>query len=273
MNIGSVSSRRFTPGNPVIRRQETTAQNQERALIRDIDSAKLTNTVTLGRQTYRKSDIQSKVRARPKASPAGAKRPATLTEKKSDFLQKLGEKLTPEEVRNLMGKASASLQALQSGNGNPEPVAVLAAHTYNFSKRQLQDTLPEGVSLQQARSQAKTSSATADKLALMDASAAYMRGLKAEQSRPAEPKPHAVSQEALAQIQADRVRTLLEVDKGWQDVWSEIQKGAAQRHQMAAETSQSISDIYQQLYLSQMKSNSKHAKQYVYLLTEVWPEA
>ena len=256
------------------RRQETTAQNQERALRRDIDSAKLTNTVTLGRQTYRKSDIQSKVRATPKASPAKAKRPATLAEKKSDFLKKFGEKLTPEEVRNLMAKASSSLQALQSGNGNPEPAAVLAAHTYNFSKRQLQDALPEGVPLQQARSQAKSDSAVADKLALMDASAAYMRGLKAEQSQQAEPtNPPAISQENLAQMQADRVRTLLEVNKGWQDVWSEIQKGAAQRHQMAAETSQSISDIYQQLYLSQMKSNSKHAKQYVYLLTEVWPEA
>lgn len=272
MNLGSVSSRRFTPGYPVIRRQETTAQNQEHALRRDIDSAKLTNTITLGRQTYRKSDIQGKLRVRPKALPAGAKRPATLAQKRSDFLSKFGEKLSPQEVKSLTEKASSSLQSLQSGGGSPEPAAVLAAHTYNFSKRQLQSALPEGTSLQEARSRAKGDSAMADKLALMDASAAYMRSLKAEQGRPPEP-PSVITQETLAQMQADRVRTLLEVNKGWQDVWSEIQKGAAQRHQMAAETSQSINDIYRQLYLSQMKAHSKHAKQYVYLLTEVWPEA
>lgn len=274
MNIGSVSFRRFTPGNPVTRRQETTAQNQERALERDIDSAKLTNTVTLGRQTYHKSDIQAKLRARTKPSSTKKKPPKTLAEKKSAFLSKFGEKLSPEEVKNLMEKASSSLQELQSGGRDQEPAAVLAAHTYNFSKRQLAGALPKGTSLDEARALAKSNPVVADKLALMDTTAAYLRGLKTQENRePDATRPSANPQERLAQMQADRVRTLLEVNKGWQDVWSEFQKGAAQRHQMAAETSQSISDIYQQLYLSQMKSNSKHAKQYVYLLTEVWPEA
>jgi hypothetical protein len=281
-----IGPRRLPTGIPSSRSFNTTTQIQQQATKRNIEQAKLQNTVTLGRQTSRSSDLEKATRTAAKAKPEQAKKTEaetnsqpTLENTKQSFLTAFGEELSPQETKQIMAAASSSLEELKGSGKNPDGAAVMAAHTYNFSKRSLQEALPDGATLSEARKLANSHPEIAGKLALIDSASAYMKQVKQNKnssSQTAEPqpqKPGGISREALAEMQADNVRTMLEVSKGWQQVFSERQKSAAQIYKLAADTSQEISDIYQQLHLRRAKSHAKHARQYVHLLTEVWPES
>ena len=176
-----------------------------------------------------------------------------------------------------MTAASSSIAELKNHGQSPDGAVVMAAHTYNFSKKSLQENLPDGTTLKEARNLANSHPEIAGRLALLDSASTYMKRIKKNQPTEdvgAQPKkPVGLSSEALAKIQADSIQTMLEVSKGWQQVLSQYRKSAAERCQLAADTSQEISDIYMRLHQSRARAHSQHAKQYVYLLTEVWPKA
>ena len=271
-----IGPRRLSLGTP--RTSDTTARIQDQATKKDVEQAKFQNTVTLGRQNFRTKDLEKKLRRAvtsrvQKGQEAKPEGPVTKTALENSFLTAFGEELSPQETKMIMGAASSSIEQLKSQGKKPDSAAVMAAHTYNFSKKSLQETLPQGATLSEARKLANSHPEIAGKLALIDSTSAYMKRLKqSAPSEQAETKPYGISPETIARLQADSIKTMLDVAKGWQQVFSEYQKSAAQRYRLAADTSQEISDIYQRLHLSQAKSHSKHAKQYVYLLSEVWPE-
>lgn len=249
---------------------------QEQALQQDIEQAKLRNTVTLGRQALRSSEPEEqKPPTRPALTSNSSNKSApTLEVTEQNFLTSFGENLSPEESRNIMEAASSSLQQLKMQGKEPNGAALMAAHTYNYSKKTLQESLPRGTSLSEARSLANSHPEVAGKLALLDSASAFLKQLKQKQAAPEQgQKKGAITPEAVARIQAERLKTLLEVNQGWRKVFAEIQKSAAERYKLAADTSQDIADIYRRIHLKQAKAHADHAKKYVYLLTEVWPES
>jgi DNA-binding XRE family transcriptional regulator len=275
-----IGPRRLPTTTP--RTDDNTARIQQQATLRDVEQAKIQNTVTLGRQTYGTKDLEKKLRnvVTPrvqKGQKAKPESPATKVSLENTFLTTFGEELSPGETKEIMGAASSSIEQLKSRGKKPDSAAVMAAHTYNFSKKSLQEALPQGTTLSDARKLANSHPEIAGKLALLDSASAYMKRVKQNESseKPESKleKPSGISRETIAQLQADSIQTMLEVANGWQQVLSQYQRSAAERYKLTADTSQEISDIYQRLHLSQAKSQAKHAKQYVYLLSEVWPEA
>jgi hypothetical protein len=82
--------------------------------------------------------------------------------------------------------------------------------------------------------------------------------------------PYHLSPEKQAELMAQNHQTMMEVSKIYTQMFADMQKAAAQRHQIMAETAQSISDIMMSIHANRQKSFAKHNSMYLTMLTESW---
>ncbi len=284
MKIGAGSA------NPINAR----TYNQSLALKRDVSQAQQRNVNTFGRQNQRGVECRTTpgpeearvVLARPalqKEEPPSAKAvettevtstPPTKSQLEMTFLNTLSQELPDADVRSLSRQTQQSLLAISKNGGQAEPSPVLAAHTYNHAKRTLSDLMP-GAGLNEIRKAARGDAEVGAMVRLMDSSAALLRSTKRETARqPREqelPAPD-TSSVALAEMMAERQKTILSVGETLTNIAAERMKTAAQIHQIEAETNQTISDIYMQIFTNRARAASEGHKKQVYLTTEVWPD-
>ena len=79
--------------------------------------------------------------------------------------------------------------------------------------------------------------------------------------------PYHLSPEKQAQMMAENHQTQLEIQKIFSQMVADMQKAAAQRHQIMMETATTISDMMMQTYIRRQQSHDKHAQAYLGLIT------
>lgn len=79
--------------------------------------------------------------------------------------------------------------------------------------------------------------------------------------------PYHLSPEKQAQMMAENHQTQLEIQKIFTQMIADMQKAAAQRHQIMMETATTISDMMMQTYIRRQQSHEKHAQAYLGLIT------
>jgi chemotaxis protein histidine kinase CheA len=82
--------------------------------------------------------------------------------------------------------------------------------------------------------------------------------------------PYHLSPEKQAAMMAENNATMMEVSKIYTQMFADMQKAAAERHQIMAETAQSISDIMMSIHANRQRSFAKHHSQVLTMLTDSW---
>ena len=71
-------------------------------------------------------------------------------------------------------------------------------------------------------------------------------------------------------MMAQNHQTMMEVQKIYTQMFADMQKAAAQRHQIMQETAIAISDIMMSLHTKRAASFAKHHQAYLSILTDSW---
>lgn len=82
--------------------------------------------------------------------------------------------------------------------------------------------------------------------------------------------PYHLSPEKQAEMMAQNHQTMMEVQKIFTQMFADMQKAAAQRHQIMQETAIAISDIMMSLHTKRAASFAKHHQAYLTILTDSW---
>lgn len=82
--------------------------------------------------------------------------------------------------------------------------------------------------------------------------------------------PYHLTPENQAQMMAENRKTMEEINKIYTQMFADMQKAAAQRHQIWQETSISISEIMMSLHARRAQSHAKHFQTYLSILTDRW---
>ncbi|MCA9775422.1 MAG: hypothetical protein KC800_01840 [Candidatus Eremiobacteraeota bacterium] len=82
--------------------------------------------------------------------------------------------------------------------------------------------------------------------------------------------PYHLSPEKQAELMAQNHQTMLKVQEIYTQMFADMQKAAAQRHQIMQETAIAISDIMMSLHTKRAASFAKHHQAYLTILTDSW---
>ncbi|MFA5507695.1 MAG: hypothetical protein WC314_10940 [Vulcanimicrobiota bacterium] len=82
--------------------------------------------------------------------------------------------------------------------------------------------------------------------------------------------PYHLSPEKQAELMAQNHQSMQEIQKIYAQMWADMQKAAAQRHQIMQETALAVSEIYMSLHAKRAASFSKHHQMYLSILTDSW---
>ena len=82
--------------------------------------------------------------------------------------------------------------------------------------------------------------------------------------------PFHLSPEKQAELMAANHQSMQEVSKIYTQMFADMQKAAAQRYQIMADTATAISDIMMQIYAKKQQSFAKHHSMYLTMLTDSW---
>ncbi|MCA9775779.1 MAG: hypothetical protein KC800_03650 [Candidatus Eremiobacteraeota bacterium] len=256
---------------------------RESALQSDIKSAQATNSRVLGRQSRLsrlekpENEFQPRSASVEQGAPAPTAQPTSeqleaLAEKANQkevrFLENFSQSLSPGEARKLTTRASESLLAMAQSGEESSPGPVLAAHSYNHAKNELNELMP-GADSKAVRAAAKEDPKVQKLVGLMDSSGSYLRTARESQSqeRPGE----TLSPTFLAQMIADRQQTMNSVYETLTRIAAERMKTAAEIHALEAQVSQEIADIYMSLFVKQAKAAAKDNQNAIYLLSGNYP--
>lgn len=80
--------------------------------------------------------------------------------------------------------------------------------------------------------------------------------------------PFKLNPEQQAQMFADNVKTMQAIQNIYQQMWAEIAKARAQRHQLMMETANSINNIMMEIHVNRQKSSENHRKAFMSVIME-----
>lgn len=260
---------------------------QSRQLRTNVEAAKLKNTRTLGKQQLKglkeeprnegpKERIVLSRRSEQAAPPEKAEKSESkekapsLAELESSFLNSVSENMSPDDTSKLARRAQSSMQRMKDGGGKPKLESVLAALTYNHALGRAKSEYP-GMTLKQLRAVSKEDREARGLVSLVETSSQYLRETKRLQAQPQEALPPDALEQA--QARAERMAAIREMAKANLQMQQENRETFAKIHALDSSTSQDILDMMNKSFFRQHNSLQEHHKQYVYLLTEVWPKA
>lgn len=206
-----------------------------------------------------------------------------------------GNKKDLEDI--ITQSASIDTSKLPAGESGRE--VALAATALKTAVAKLQAKMP-GATKEQIRAAAKTDPEVAKWAAIADAAGNYLNEVKAEspqataQAAAADPNaaaatgnpaaaaagepgkgpdammqnPFRLNPEQQAQMFAENVKTMESIRNIYQQMWSEIQKARAQRHQLIMETANAINQMMMESHVNRMKSSENHRKAVMAVILE-----
>lgn len=223
--------------------------------------------------------------ASPSTSPS-AEALANFTE--TLFALQHGDK---KELENIFTEAM-SVDTSKLGESGQE--ISLAATALRTALAKLQAKMPNA-SKEQIREAAKTDPEIAKWAAIADAAGGYLSAMKAEggalppadaggasseappaaggqqpQNPVSDPgqSPFALDPVTQAQMMADNVKTAEEIKNIYQQMWAEVKKAQAQRHQIMMETANAVNEIMMGIYVNRQKSSQAHFSRVLSMLRE-----
>lgn len=255
------------------------------ALKSDIKQAQLRNTRSFGKQQVRGLDdgpktsgpkekitltrLDDSTTTEPEPAPKPQQSEPDLESLESSFLNSFARNLSSDESSQLAKRAQASQAQIRANGGTgvkAEPV--LAALTYNHALSQAKSEYP-GMKPAQLRVQAQTDPRAKQLLELLDSSRQYLKETKKQPKAPQEPTFSTLEQ---ANAQAEQMGFLRDFAKTAAQMREDDRKTAAKIHALTHQTNQEILDMMNESFFRQYDSLQKHNQEYVYLLTEVWPD-
>lgn len=211
-----------------------------------------------------------------------------------------GNKKDLEDI--ITQSASIDTSKLPAGESGRE--VALAATALKTAVAKLQAKMP-GATKEQIRAAAKTDPEVAKWAAIADAAGNYLNEVKAEspqataQAVAADPaaasvtgdpavagaggaaagapgkgqdpmmqNPFRLNPEQQAQMFADNVKTMESIRNIYQQMWAEISKARAQRHQLILETANAINQMIMESHVNRMKSSENHRKSIMAVILE-----
>ncbi|MFA5506180.1 MAG: hypothetical protein WC314_15800 [Vulcanimicrobiota bacterium] len=284
--------RSLRPGgsNPTLAR-ESLNKVQNTALTQNLESAQRTNVRTLGRQQLRGPELLSafknysaspgalKLRAKPHEAAkevengVSVRSDGKLLKQKEKFLSSF-LRLDSESTEQLAERTGDSLGTIEANGGAAEATQVLAAHTHNHARKLLKEKLP-GADPAQLREAAQSDPEVGQALEVLNAASGYLKASRnAPSPTPAADKSQALARaKALAEQAAQTHQNYLQMSEIYTQIHAERLKTAAQIHELAAATSQQISDMMMKGYLNRLKLAGKFHQKMVYLVSDNWPRA
>lgn len=183
--------------------------------------------------------------------------------------------------------AMVDTSKLPAENGRELALASTALRT---AVAKLQAKMP-GASKEQIREAAKTDPEVAKWAAIADSAQNYLNEVKAEaspvsgvastepgassQAAGAPPKgqemmqnPFKLNPEQQAQMFADNVKTMQAIQNIYQQMWAEISKARAQRHQLMMETANAVNNMIMESHVNRMKSSENHRRSIMAVILE-----
>lgn len=182
---------------------------------------------------------------------------------------------------------SAAVDTSQMAAGDSGREVALAATALRTAVSKLQAKMP-GATAEQIREAAKTDPEVAKWAGIADSANSYLTEIKAENAAQATPGDDAsapapgvpgrdsaprndsfkLDPEQQAQMMADNVKTMEAIRNIYTQMWAEIQKARAQRHQLMMETATAINTMMMESHVARMKSSDSHRKMMMSVILE-----
>lgn len=200
---------------------------------------------------------------------------------------------------------SATIDTSKLPGGESGREVALAATALKTAVAKLQAKMP-GATKEQIRAAAKTDPEVAKWAAIADAAGNYLNEVKAESPQAtaqaaaaADPNavtpagsagpeavgpngtgapgkgqdpnmmnPFRLNPEQQAQMFADNIKTMESIRNIYQQMWAEVSKARAQRHQLIMETANSINQMIMESHVNRMKTSENHRKMIMAVILE-----
>lgn len=224
--------------------------------------------------------------------PAGSKSGEALMSF-TDTLFGLDDKKDVESI--LTQAASVDTSKLPGAEGGQGQEVAVAATALRTAVAKLQAKMP-GATAEQIREAAKTDPEVAKWAAVADSANNYLSEIKAEgaaaapgvvgadpaaaagaagagaapqgASGPMRENPFQMNPEQQAQMFADNVKTQQAILNIYQQMWAEVSKARAQRHQLMMETANSVNQMIMESHVNRMKSSEQHRRSIMSVILE-----
>jgi hypothetical protein len=203
-----------------------------------------------------------------------------------------GNKKDLEDI--ITQSAMIDTSKLPAGESGRE--VALAATALRAAVAKLQAKMP-GATKEQIREAAKTDPEVAKWASIADAAGVYLNDIKAESPQAASQaavaadpnaveaasgqplgapgkgqemmqNPFKLNPEQQAQMFAENVKTMEAIRNIYQQMWAEISKARAQRHQLMMETANAINSMIMESHVNRMKSSENHRKSIMAVILE-----